>query len=201
MHLLEDVRVDGAGLEGPLDAHPAHEGARAARDLLRRDPERDVEALREAVDQSRDRVEEALAALRDGAAQLLAARRVRPELEQEGRPPRLVAVRLEEEARDDAIGVLDALLVEEELGVRPPPLLEVRVQDGQEEVVLAREARVDGALRVAGLLRDQVERRAVEPVAEERLARARHEVGPRALLPLDPRQALGYHRYLNTIGI
>src|SRR5262249_4039837 len=158
--------------------------------FLRRDPEGDAVALGELVDQLRDRVEEALAPLRHGEPQLVAPRRVRPELEQERRPLWLLAVGLEQEARDDAVGVLDALLVEEELGVRLPPPLEARVEDGEEEVVLAREARVDRALRVAGLLRDQVERGAVEPVAQEGLARGGDDVGPRALLPFDPREPL-----------
>jgi hypothetical protein len=79
----------------------------------------------------------------------------------------------------------------------------VLVEHGQEQLVLPGEVRVDGALRVARLLGDLLERRAVEAVTLEDAPGGRDQVGARALLALRARQArlLAYRRYCHTVGI
>ena len=56
--------------------------------------------------------------------------------------------------------------------------------DGEEEVLLRREVRVDGALRVARLIRDRVERGGVKAVAREQPIRRRDQVRARLRLSL-----------------
>ena len=71
-------------------------------------------------------------------------------------------VRVDHEAADGANGLLERLSLDHDLEVRLDAPFVVGVEDSEEEVVLAGEVRVDRALRVAGLLGDLVEGRAVE---------------------------------------
>jgi hypothetical protein len=89
--------VTGGRIEQALDREPAHDRARAARDLARRQPVFDAVPLCETADQAADRVEEVLAYLDDGAAQWLAARCMRHELGDERCPARLAGDGLEQE--------------------------------------------------------------------------------------------------------
>src|SRR5439155_1748597 len=123
--------------------------------------------------------------------------RVRPELEQERRPARLALVGRDHRAGDGAVTVLEALLVEDDVGEDARALLELRVEHREEEVVLPGEVRVDGALRVAGFLGDLVERGAVEAALEEGVAGGGDELRACPLLPFRLRQP----RHVYTIGI
>ena len=96
----------------------------------------------------------------------------------------------DEVPRDRAQARLERVLREDDLGVRRHALVDVAVEDGEEQRVLAaREVRVDGALRVARLVGDPVERRPVEAVPLEHRARGGQEVAARPLPPLGTGQS------------
>jgi hypothetical protein len=71
----------------------------------------------------------------------------------------------------------------------------VGVEHGQEQLVLAGEVRVDGALGVAGVLGDLLQRRTVKATPQEHVARGGHDVGSGLLLARTTREPLPH---LNT---
>src|SRR5262249_31520356 len=106
------------------------------------------------------------------------------ELRDQSRHLRFSLVRITPEACYSPVAVLDVVVTEDELRVRLGPVAEVLIEHCQEEVVLTREVRVDGALRVAGFLGDLVERRRVEAATQEHSPRRLDQLRPCPLLPL-----------------
>ena len=98
---------------------------------------------------------------------------------------------------DRAVGVLNPLLVEEEIRVRAEAIGEMGVEGREEELVLACEVRVHGALRVAGLVGDLVEGGGVEAASLEDGPRGLDELRPCPALPFASRQSL---RHVETDG-
>src|SRR5262245_13936087 len=122
---------------------------------------------------------------------------MRPELDQERLPLRLAMARLVIEARAGAQRAFQAPRLAPYSGHLGGSPLEAGVQDREEESILAFEVVVDGALCVAGLRGDLVERGAVIAAAEEYLAGGLKNLPPCLRLALRSSET-GCHRCLST---
>ena len=188
--LLERLAQRRVGGHEPLEPHAARERRRAAHDLDGRQGPADAVACGELVDHRRDRSRLAVVALADRGLQGRVVRGVRPELDEQRRPRRVAPAEDDEVARDRPQARLEGVLREDDLCVAGDALVDVAVENGEEQLVLAAgEVRVDGPLRVARLVGDPVERRAVEAVALEHRARGGEEVAARPLAALGPGEA------------
>jgi hypothetical protein len=171
VHLLEQLERRRGGLEHSLDDHSTQERRGAAGDLAGGDGVGDAVPRRQLLDQAGDQVEEALPPLGEGLSQVVPPGGIRPELKQQRFPLRLALLRFEAEARDRAVDRLEVASVQRDAGVSPRTLLEVCVEDGEEEIGLACEVRVDGALRVSGRLGDVIEAGAMRASSARRATR------------------------------
>jgi len=104
-----------------------------------------------------------------GGAEVGIASGARPVLGHERCPSRILFELAQEEARDGPQRVVhrEASLDDQGLSLHAAG---ARVEDGEEEIVLAGEVCVHRARRAPGGLGDLCERRAVDPMSEERLA-------------------------------
>jgi hypothetical protein len=135
------------------------------------------------------------------APQPLVAGGVGPELEHQ-REPVALALQQRHAAAGQQLGVGRQRLVEAgHLGHPGDDLVDVLIQDGQEQVGLAAEARVDGADGEPGLLGHQLQRGRVEPAAQEQLPGRRHQLGPGPGAALGPREPLPCHSGTMIIAI
>ena len=117
-------------------------------------------------------------------AEVLVAGRVGDELEVQARPLR-VAVHVADEVLRGGVRLVAGLAGAGQQAVDPLQLgAELLVHHDQEELLLVLEVRVEGALGVAGVLRDVVDRGAFEPVTAEQLRRGPQQRRPRLLLLL-----------------
>ena len=168
----------GGGIEQSLQEHPAHQRRAEPVHLLHRQNEFDAGALGQIFHGARDDRVAARALLDQGQPESFVGCGDGPGLGDDARPAAVGIVahhdprELANEGFELGRGGADALVAFQ-------PLIHARTAHGEEQVGLAVEVGIDGALGHAGGEGDLLERRGVKPVLEKDAAGALDEPGAR----------------------